>query len=79
MIQGAALEGKQRGVLEAEEGQAGHQGVGQGEGGATPLLGQLVETAAGELDQGVKVEVSALPTGGNTAIHFEVKVIATVA
>jgi 2-aminomuconate deaminase len=24
------------------------------------------------------VEVSALPTGGNTAIHFEVKVIATV-
>jgi hypothetical protein len=58
VIQGAVREGEQGGVLEGEEGQAGHQGVGQGEGWAASRLGEFVEGTPGQADQGVEVEVT---------------------
>src|SRR6185369_6340147 len=51
VIQSPALEGKQGGVLEGEQGQARHQGVGQREGRATTLLGQSLEATTGQLHQ----------------------------
>ena len=53
------LEGEQGGVLEGEQGQAGHQGVGQREGRAAARLGEFVEGTPGQEDQGVEVEVTA--------------------
>src|SRR4051794_32573569 len=69
VIGAAATEGEQGGVLEGEQGQAGHQRVGQAEVRAAPLLGELLETTAGTLDQGVKVEVAALPPRGGSLAH----------
>src|SRR5579871_4069116 len=67
VIAGAALEGKQGGVFETEQSQAGHQGVGQGEVGTATLFGYLVEPAAGELNERVNVKVSALPPTSSLA------------
>ncbi len=60
VIEGAPGEGQQGRVLEGEQGQSGHQGIGQGEGGATALLREFGEALAEALDQGVEVEVPAL-------------------
>ena len=68
MVGAAATEGEQGGVLEGEQSQAGHQRVGQAEVRAATLLGELLEATADKLDQGVKVEVTALaPRGGSLA------------
>ena len=38
VVEGTAAEGEERGILEGKEGEAGQQGVGQGEGRAATLL-----------------------------------------
>lgn len=42
------------------------------------VYAEFFPPAAPNLPTRTTVEVSALPTGGNTSIHFEIKVIATV-
>src|SRR5436189_2399159 len=69
VIQGATLESEQGGVLQAEQRQASHQGIGQSEGGAAPLLGQFLETTVGEGDQGIKVEVTTQTSLGGGLAH----------
>jgi len=60
VIQSATTEGEQGGILESEEGQSGHQDVGQGEMGCPALFGHLLETTAGQGDQSVKMEMTPL-------------------
>src|SRR5262249_61853622 len=59
-VHGPAAEGEQGRVLQAEQGQAGHQGVSQAELRAAALLRQRLEAAPGQRHQGVEVEVAAL-------------------
>jgi hypothetical protein len=60
VIDGPMHEGEQGRVLEGEQGQTGHQGVGQGEVGIPAWLRESLEALADEADQGIKVEVAAL-------------------
>lgn len=57
VIEGAVGEGQQRRILEGEQGQSGHQGIGPGEGGITAWLRKFGEALAEALDQGVEVEL----------------------
>ena len=69
VIQRPALEGEQGGILEGEEGQPGHQGVGQGKGGATALLREFLETTPDEGDQGIKMQVAAQTRRRMSCVH----------
>jgi hypothetical protein len=69
VVHATATEGEERGILEREEGEAGHQGIGQGKRRGAPWLGEGLETLPGTVDQGVKVEMAALAALGSCLAH----------
>lgn len=69
VVESTAAEGEEGGILEGKEGEAGHRGVGQGEGRAAALLREGLESLADTLDQGVKVKRAALPLWESRLAH----------
>ena len=69
VVEGTAAGGEERGILEGKEGEAGQQGVGQGERRAAPLPRESLEPLADTLDQGVEVKMAALPPQSNRLAH----------
>src|ERR1700722_4296369 len=69
VVQRAATEGQQRGILQGKDSEAGHQGVGQGKRRAATLLRKGLEALANTLDQGVEVQMAAWTPLGSRLAH----------